>query len=122
MPNPFRMTHLESTIALYEEHEIDFHDMFDWHLRHGIVVSCHNGFAFGLYSHHSDPDQPVEIHLADTLFVTICCGNMQKCLAAFQNDFEFIAFQRSFKNSPMVRTYPMDKFIKTLNTISNHGK
>jgi len=40
---------------------------------------------------------------------------MRKCLAAFQDDFEFIAFQRSFKNSPRVRTHSMKKFIKTLN-------
>jgi hypothetical protein len=107
--------HLKQSIEIFEQHEINFHALFDWHLRHGIVVACSDGFAMGFYSHHEDSDSPVEIQYSDTLFVTMCCGNMQRCLAAFQDDFEFIAFQRSFKNSPMVRTYPMKKFIKTLN-------
>jgi hypothetical protein len=106
---------LKETIKIYKDQEIDFHALFAWHLHHGIVVSCFEGFAIGFYAHQKDPDQPVEIHQADTLFVTMCCGSMRKCLSAFQNNFEFIAFQRSFKNSPMVRTYPMNRFIKTLN-------
>lgn len=108
--------YLQETIKIYRDHEIDFPALFAWHLHHGIVVSCSEGFAVGFYAHHDDPDQSVEAHKADTLFVTMCCGSMPKCLAAFQNNFKFIAFQRSFKNSPMVRTYPMKKFIKALNT------
>jgi hypothetical protein len=69
----------------------------------------------GFRTNSANSDCPVGIEESDTLFVTMCCGDMQKCLSAFQNDFKFIAFRRSFKNSPMVRTYPMEKFIKTLN-------
>jgi len=107
--------HLKQSIEIFNRHEINFLALFDWHLRHGIVVTCADGFAMGFYSHHEDSDSPVEIQYSDTLFVTMCCGSMRKCLAAFQDDFEFIAFQRSFKNSPRVRTHSMKKFIKTLN-------
>ena len=122
MPNPFRMTHLESTIALYEEHDIDAQGFIDWHMRHGVVFSSNDGFALGFRSHREEPDQPVYCGCPDTLFVSMCCGDMRKCLGAFQSDFKFISFQREFKNSPMVRTYPMDRFIKALNKNSNHGK
>lgn len=107
--------HIAKTIQIYKEHEIGFHDLFAWHLRHGIIFNSFDGFAMGFFARHEDPDSPVGIQDSDTLFVTMCCGNMQKCLSAFHNDFKFIAFQRSFKNSPMVRIYPMKKFIKTLN-------
>jgi len=105
----------QETIRIYGEHQIDFHALFAWHIHHGIVFSGFDGFAIGFYTNHEDPDHPVAIEDSDTLFVTMCCGNMRKCLSAFQNDFKFIAFQRSFKNSPRVRIYPMEKFIKSLN-------
>jgi len=44
----------------------------------------------------------------------MCVGDMRKALQPFANDFEYIAFQREFKNSPRVRVYPMDKFITNL--------
>lgn len=106
---------IQQAIEIYERNGIDFHSLFAWHLYHGIIFSNHEGFAMGFPSRQEDPDLLVGIEESDTLFVTMCCGNMQKCLSAFQNDFKFIAFRRSFKNSPMVRTYPMEKFINTLN-------
>jgi hypothetical protein len=106
---------IQQAIEIYERNQIDFHSLFAWHLYHGIIFSNHEGFAMGFRSNSANSDLPVGIEEGDTLFVTMCCGDMRKCLSAFQNDFKFIAFRRSFKNSPMVRTYPMERFIKTLN-------
>ena len=106
---------IQQAIKTYDRNQIDFHSLFAWHLYHGIIFNDHDGFAMGFPSRQEDPDLLVGIEESDTLFVTMCCGDMRKCLSAFQNDFKFIAFRRSFKNSPMVRTYPMEKFIKTLN-------
>lgn len=108
--------YLAESIKLYEQEQGNFHALFAWHLHHGIVVCSDWGFGMACYTHHDDPDQPVEIEKSDTLFVTMCCGSMWKCLSAFQNDFKFISFKREFKNSPMIRVYPMDRFIKSLNT------
>jgi hypothetical protein len=106
--------YLAKTIQIYEQHEIDFHGLLNWHLCHGVVISHFDGFAMGFYCRKEDPTSAVQFYHSDTLFVTMCCGDMQKCLESFKYDFEFITFQRSFKNSPRVRTYPMETFFKKL--------
>lgn len=107
--------HLAKTIQIYTNNGINFDAILDWHFRNGIVFNSFDEFAMCFYAYHENPDLPVNIKNSDTLFVSMCCGNMQRCLAAFQNDFEFIAFQRSFKNSPRVRIYSMKKFAKMIN-------
>jgi hypothetical protein len=106
--------YLEQSIKIYEHHGIDFHGLLNWHLCHGIVIASFDGFAMGYYTRREDPTNPSTIYHSDSLFVTMCCGNMQKCLESFKDDFDFIIFQRSFKNSPRVRAYPMQKFFKQL--------
>ena len=106
--------YLAKTIEIYEQNQIDFHGLLSWHLCHGIVVCNFNGFAMGFYVRKENPSEPVPLYHSDTLFVTMCCGDMQKCLESFEEDFEHICFQRSFKNSPRIRSYPMQKFFKQL--------
>lgn len=106
--------HLSKVIEIYEDAKVDFHSLLNWHLCHGIVVSDFDVFAMGFCVRKDDPTFPVPIYHSDTLFVTMYCGDMRKFLTPFIPDFEFIAFQRSFKNSPRMKVYPMDQIIKKL--------
>ena len=106
--------YLKQTLHIYERNKINFHSVLDWHLCHGIVVSCFDGFALGFYVSSEDPTIAVEMCHSDSLFVTMCCGNMHKCLEPFKDDFEYIIFQREFKNSPKLRGFSMKKFFNKL--------
>lgn len=106
--------HLEEIARIYESNEIDFHRVLDWHLCFGIVVSDPDVLAFCFFSRHESPTVACKIHEADTLFVTMFCGDMEKALASYQDRFGFIAFQREFNNSPRVRIYDMQKFYSKL--------
>jgi len=106
--------HLQESIRKYKDHAMDMNDLISGHLEYGVVVCNHDSFALGYYSKSSDPTQAVLFDQSDTLFVTMCAGDMRKALEPFANDFDFISFQRLFKNSPSVRVYEMDKFITKL--------
>jgi hypothetical protein len=106
--------HLLESIRKHDQHDLDFKSLLTWHLEHGIVVCNHDSFALGYYSANDDPRTALLFGQSNTLFVTMCAGDMRKALEPFANDFEFIAFQRSFKNSHHVRVYEMDKFITKL--------
>ena len=103
--------YLARAIEIYGE---DFHKLLYWHLCFGVVVSDTDSFCFGFYSREETPEQACEIHHSNTLFVTMCAGNMRKALRKFRDDFEYIAFRREFKNSPRVRILEMQQFYSKL--------
>lgn len=103
--------HLAKAIEIYGE---DLQQLLAWHLCHGIVVSSHEYLAFGFYSDIEQPEQAVEPHHADTLFVTFSTGNMQKALQQFIDRFDYIAFQRSFKGDNRIGVYDIQKFYSKL--------
>ena len=106
---------LHESIALHDTFGIDLADLLVWHLKYGIVISNYDSFSIGYFSVNSAPREAVYKKDANTLFVTMCAGDMKKALKPFQDDFQYIAFQRTFKNSPHVRVYDMKKFINKLN-------
>ena len=112
--------HLASTIELYERNKLDLQGLITWHLCHGVVVCDNDSFALCYYSDSSNPEEAVLYQDSNTLFVTICTGNMRKALTKFLHDFDYISFQRDFKQSPNVRVYDILKFYKKLKQ-DDHG-
>lgn len=106
--------YIKSVLDIYRENDIDFNSVFNWHLLNGIIVCNHHGFAFGYYVNIDDPTANVPMHHSDSLFVTMCCGDMLKCLEPFVDDFSNIIFQREFKKSSRLRVFSMEKFFKKL--------
>ena len=108
------MTPLESTIALYEQECIDFQQLLTWHLCHGIVVCDMDCFAIGFSAFRENPIQAVDVSDGDTLFVTFSTGDMRGALSKYIQNYDFIAFQRSFKGSDRVKVHDMYKFYSKL--------
>lgn len=106
--------HLQQIINEYKSYGGDFLPLLTWHLEHGIVVCDNDSFVVGHHSIDSDPERPVKFDKCNTLFVTFCSGDMIKALTKFKDDFQFISFQRDFKNSSRIRVYSMDKFYNKL--------
>jgi hypothetical protein len=107
--------HLAKAIAIYEQEGIDFQQLLTWHLCHGIVVCDMDCFAMGFSVFRENPTQAVHVDDGDTLFVTFTTGNMRPAaLHKYTQDYDFIAFQRSFKGSDRVRVHDMYKFYSKL--------
>jgi hypothetical protein len=106
--------HLAKAIAKYEEAGTKFTEIFNWHLCYGIVLCHHDYFAMAYFCDSSDPETSVLTHHADTLFATFIIGNMRKALDHFKGQFDFIAYQRSFKNSDRIRLLDMEYFYSKL--------
>jgi hypothetical protein len=102
--------HLAKAIATYAQEKIDIQPLITWHLCYGIVVCDMDCFALGFSCFKEDPSQAVEVQQGDTLFVTFSTGDMCRALEKYTQDYEFIAFQRSFKGSDRVRVHDMYKF------------
>lgn len=102
--------HLARAIAKYEANQINFTELFNWHLRYGVVVSCFDYFCMCYPAQSDSPLHAVERHHANTLFVTFATGDMRRGLEQFCELFDYIAFQRSFKNSDKVKIYDMQSF------------
>lgn len=100
--------HLEKAREDYGKHNIDFQSLLGWHLCHGVVLCWPDAFSMGYFSDSSDPLTPCLRHHADTLFATYHAGDMDASLSMFYDQFDFIAFQRSFKGSDRVRLIPME--------------
>jgi len=103
--------HFEKAAQIYDK---DFHKLLYWHLCFGVVVSDADSFAMCFYSQEESPDQACEIHHSNTLFVTMCAGDMRKALRKFRDDFQYISFRREFKNSPRIRSYDIQQFYSKL--------
>jgi hypothetical protein len=72
-------------------------------------------FAMGFSVFRANPTQAVHVDNGDTLFVTFTTGNMRpEALHKYTQDYDFIAFQRSFKGSDRVRVYDMQQFYSKL--------
>ena len=103
--------HLGKAIEIYGD---DLQQLLAWHLCYGIVVSSDEFLAFGFYSDVERPEQAVEPHHSNTLFVTFSTGNMRKALEQFVEKFDYIAFQRSFKGDNRIGVYDIQKFYSKL--------
>jgi hypothetical protein len=103
--------HLEKASQIYGN---DFQKLLSWHLCFGVVVSDNDSFAMSFFSQEDSPEKACEFHHSNTLFVTMCAGDMRKALRKFINDFQYIAFRREFNNSPRVRLYDMQQFYSKL--------
>jgi hypothetical protein len=106
--------HLAKAIAIYEQEGIDFQQLLTWHLCHGIVVCDMDCFAMGFSVFRENPTQAVHVDDGDTLFVTFTTGDMRGALRKYTQDYDFIAFQRSFKSSARIRVHDMYKFYSKL--------
>jgi hypothetical protein len=103
--------HLAKAIEIYGE---ELQQLLAWHLCHGIVVSGDEYLAFGFYSNIEKPEQAVKPCRSNTLFVTFSTGNMHKALKSFIDQFDYIAFQRSFKGDDRIAIYEIKKFYSKL--------
>jgi hypothetical protein len=107
-------THLAKAINLYETHDIDIKPILDWHLCNGIVVCTPDAFAMGFHTESNFIGSAMLYEHSDTLFVTMCCGDMHEALRPFKNRYQFISFQRGFKNSDRFRLLNMEGFYSKL--------
>lgn len=103
--------HITEALKIYGE---DFHKLLYWHLCFGVVISDSECFALGFYSQNENPKQACELYHSNTLFVTMCIGDMRKSLGKFRDEFKYIAFQREFKNSSRIKLHDMQKFYSKL--------
>jgi hypothetical protein len=71
-------------------------------------------FAMGFSVFRANPTQAVHVNDGDALFVTFATGNMRGALHKYIQHYDFIAFQRSFKESDRVRVNDMYKFYSKL--------
>jgi hypothetical protein len=106
--------HLAKAIATYEQEGIDFQQLLTWHLCHGVVVCDMDCFAFGFSAFSENPTQAVHVNDGDALFVTFSTGDMRGALSKYIQNYDFIAFQRSFKESDRIRVHDMYKFYSKL--------
>jgi len=106
--------HLANAIKLYESNDINIQSLIGWHLCHGIVVSNPKVFALCFHSNSNNPEKAVSLEEADTLYVTMCCGDMASGLGVFRNDYDYISFRRDFKGSIRNRLLNMKKFYSKL--------
>ena len=106
--------HLNRAIEIYEQHGIDFQKLLTWHLCHGIVVSDMHCFAICFSCNKEDPTKPVHMNSGDTLFVTFATGDIKNGFQKYIQDYEFVAFQRSFKRSDKIKVHDMYKFYSKL--------
>jgi hypothetical protein len=106
--------HLAKAIATYEQEGIDFQQLLTWHLCHGVVACDMDCFAIGFSAFCGNPTQAVNVDDGDTLFVTFSTGDMRGTLSKYIQNYDFIAFQRSFKGSDRVRIHDIYKFYSKL--------
>jgi len=106
--------HLATAIELYESNDINIQSLIGWHLCHGIVVSTPKIFALCFHSNSNDPEKAVSFEEADTLYVTMFCGDMASGLGILRNDYDYISFRRDFKGSIRNRLLNMKKFYSKL--------
>jgi hypothetical protein len=107
-------SHLATALTLYESNNIDLQSLIGWHLCHGIVISNPKVFALCFHSNSDDPEKAVSFEESDTLYVTMCCGDMASGLGVFRNDYDYISFRRDFKGSIRTRLLNMKKFYSKL--------
>ena len=106
--------HLATAHTLYESNDIDLQSLIGWHLSYGIVLSTPKVFALCFHSHSDEPDKAVAFEHSDTLYVTMCCGDMLSGLCPLKDDYEYIAFKRDFKKSERTRLLGMEAFYSKL--------
>jgi|LakMenE18May11ns_1017448.scaffolds.fasta_scaffold9479519_2 hypothetical protein len=106
--------HLAIALNLYESRNIDIQSLIGWHLCHGIVVSTPDVFALCFHSKSDDSEDAVLFEEADTLYVTICCGDMASGLRTLKDNYKYIAFRRDFKGSSRNRLLNMKTFYSKL--------
>lgn len=106
--------HLATALNLYESNDIDLQSLIGWHLSYGIVLSTPKVFALCFHSHSDTPDKAVAFEHSDTLYVTMCCGDMLSGLRPLKDDYEYIAFNRDFKGSERTRLLGMEAFYSKL--------
>ena len=101
---------LATALNLYESNDIDLQSLIGWHLSYGIVLSTPKVFALCFHSHSDEPDKAVLFEHSDTLYVTMCCGDMLSRLRPLKDDYEYISFRRDFRGSEHTRLLNMEKF------------
>jgi hypothetical protein len=106
--------HLATALTLYESNHIDLQRLISWHLCYGVVISTPKVFALCFHSHSAEPDKAVAFEHSDTLFVTICCGDMLSGLQLLKDDYEYISFNRDFKGAERTRLLGMEAFYSKL--------
>lgn len=106
--------YLAKALNDYSKHNTNFTELLDWHLCHGFVLCRPECFAIGFFTNSSEPSSPVQKHYADSLFVTYCAGEMPFVLDQFKGEFDFVIFQRQFKNSPAVRVWDYQKILNRI--------
>lgn len=106
--------HLAKSSELYESNNVDFHSFVGWHLCYGIVVCTPDAFALGFHIHSDNLEEAVTFEGSDTLYVTMCSGDMRSALEPFKDKYKYIAFRRGFKGSERDRLFNMNKFYSKL--------
>jgi len=106
--------HLATALTIYESNNIDLQSLIGWHLSYGMVLSTSNVFALCFHSHSDDPEKAIAFEHSDTLYVTMCCGDMLSGLQLFKDDYEYISFSRDFKGSERNRLLKMQTFYSKL--------
>ena len=106
--------HLATAINLYESNDIDIKSLILWHLCHGIVVCNPEVFALCFHCNSDNLEKAVQFEESNTLYVTMCCGNMSSGLGVFRDNYDYISFRRDFKGSSRTRLLSMKKFYSKL--------
>jgi len=105
---------LTTALNLYKSNDIDIQNLIGWHLFYGVVISTPKVFALCFHSHSEEPEKAISFDHSDTLFVTMCCGDMLTGLRFLKDDYKYISFSRDFKGIGGTRLLDMETFYSKL--------
>jgi len=114
------MNPINLVLSTYKENLIDFNNEIEYHLLNGIVLSNDKVFVFAIPCDSENLEIPVSIDNANCVFISMFTGDMIHAMDVFQDNFDFIAFKREFKNSNHTRFYSYSQFQNKLKKL--YGK
>ena len=106
--------HLAASIKLYESNDINIQRLIEWHFCYGIVISTPKVFALCFHADSEEPEKAVAFEHSDTLYVTMCVGDMSSGLKFLKDDYKYISFKRDFKESSRIRLLNIEDFYSKL--------
>ena len=114
------MNPLKEVLKVFNKNKISFNDLLQWHLLNGIVMSDDKSFVFAIPCDSEDLEIPVTIEKANCIFISMFSGDLVHSMKLLEDNFDFVAFKREFKNSNHIRMYSYHQFQSKLKKL--YGK
>lgn len=107
--------HVQNALKTYEENNINFWNLLEWHLAFGVVVCHPDYFAMVYFCNSQNPEQPVDpSNEHDCVYFTWGGGCMRSIFKPFIDHVKYVAFQRETKGSSKMRVIDIHKMYSKL--------